>query len=392
MSRRDDWREVGGLDAIDAALPTPTAPALPWLRSLRTRAMLGMTPVVAPAVLFVPIGVALGPSFGNVLSAPVLGSLDAVVTIALAVLGIFAGLALDLRERQDRRLFVAASVEALVTMGVVAGAFLFLLPAWDLPIALPAGLLALTLGLCASVSSAGGAEESSPTHGMAVRIADLDDVVPVVVSGVVVVILGSAAPVPLWTALTWLLRTLLLGAAVGTAGWLLFERAHSQAERNLFIAGSAALIGGTSAFLGLSPLLAGLMAGLVWVWLPGHADRVVRTDLRRVQHPLIVVLLLVAGASCEASVQAVWIAAPLVLFRFTGKLMGGWLAMRVQGLVTASELGLQLTAPGLLGIAVALHLAQAVRTQAAVTLLTAVVIATLASEALSLVLRPTDDR
>jgi len=185
---------------------------------------------------------------------------------------------------------------------------------------------------------------------------------------------------------------LLLGAAVGTAGWLLFERAHSQAERNLFIAGSAALIGGTSAFLGLSPLLAGLMAGLVWVWLPGHADRVVRTDLRRVQHPLIVVLLLVAGASCEASVQAVWIAAPLVLFRFTGKLMGGWLAMRVQGLVTASELGLQLTAPGLLGIAVALHLAQAVRTQAAVTLLTAVVIATLASEALSLVLRPTDDR
>ena len=392
MSRRDDWREIGGLDAIDAALPTPTAPALPWLKPLRTRAMLGMTPVVAPAVLFVPIGVALGPSFGNVLSAPVLGYLDTVVTIALAVLGIFAGLALDLRARQDRRLFAAASVEALVTMGVVAVAFLFLLRAWELPIALPSGLLALTLGLCASVSSAGGAEEESPAHGVAVRIADLDDVVPIVVSGIAVVILGSAAPMPLWTAMTWLLRTLLLGAAVGTAGWLLFERAHSQAERNLFIAGSAALVGGTSAFLGLSPLLAGLVAGLAWVWLPGHADRVVRADLQRVQHPLIVVLLLVAGASCQASVQAIWIAAPLVLFRFTGKLMGGWLAMRVQGLVTASELGLQLVAPGLLGIAVALHLALAIRTPATVTLLTAIVIATLASEALSLLLRPAGDR
>ena len=186
-------------------------------------------------------------------------------------------------------------------------------------------------------------------------------------------------------------RTIVLGIAVGTAGWLLFERAHSQAERNVFIAGTVALIGGTSSFLSLSPLLAGLMAGLLWVWLPGQADRVVRSDLQRVQHPLIVVLLLVAGASCEFSREAVWLAGPLVLFRLTGKLMGGWLAMRVQGLVTASELGLHLIAPGLLGIAVALHLLQAVRTPGMTAVLTAVVAATLASEALALVLRPTQE-
>jgi hypothetical protein len=151
------------------------------------------------------------------------------------------------------------------------------------------------------------------------------------------------------------------------------------------------LIGGTSSFLGLSPLLAGLMAGLLWVWLPGHADRVVRVDLQRVQHPLIVVLLLVAGASCEFSRQAVWLSGPLVLVRFTGKLMGGWLATRAHGLVTASELGLHLLAPGLLGIAVALHLLQAVRTPGMTAVLTAVVVATLASEALALVLRPTEE-
>ena len=183
-------------------------------------------------------------------------------------------------------------------------------------------------------------------------------------------------------------RTIVLGLAVGTAGWLLFERAHSRAERNVFIAGTVALIGGTSSFLGLSPLLAGLMAGVLWVWLPGHADRVVRSDLQRVQHPLIVVLLLVAGASCEFSREAVWLSGPLVLFRLTGKLMGGWLAARVQGLVTASELGLQLAAPGLLGIALALHLVQVVRTPGMTAVLTAVVAATLVSEALALLLRP----
>lgn len=391
MSRHEDWREIGGTDALDAAIPPPTSSGLPWLRPLRTRAVLGMTPVVAPAVLFVPIGAALGPSFTNVLNPTALGYLDAVVAVALAVLGVFAGLALDLRGHRDRQLFTAASLEAVVTLVIVGGAFLVLLASWQIPLALPYGLVALTLGLCASVSSAGSADGMSPTHAIAVRIADLDDVLPIVVSGVAVVMLGSATAIPVWLAVGWLFRTLVLGIAVGTAGWLLFERAHSRAERNVFIAGIVALIGGTSSFLGLSPLLAGLMAGLLWVWLPGQADRVVRSDLQRVQHPLIVVLLLVAGASCELSRQAVWLAAPLVLFRLTGKLAGGWLAMRAQSLLTAGELGLHLIAPGLLGIAVALHLLQAVHTPGMTAVLTAVVIATLVSEALALVLRPAEE-
>jgi hypothetical protein len=391
MSPHEDWREVGGPDPLDAKIPPVATPGLPWLQPLRTRAVLGLTPVVAPAVLFVPIGAALGPSFANVLSPGALESLDAVVAVGLAVLGVFAGLALDLRGERSRRLFTAAGVEAVVTLLVVGGAFLVLLAAWQLPLALPGVLVALTLGLCASVSSAGGSEDASPTHAVAAGIADLDDVLPIVVSGLLVVMLGSTTPVPIWSAVGWLFRTLMLGIAVGTAGWLLFERAHSRSERNVFIAGTVALIGGTSSFLGLSPLLAGLMAGLLWVWLPGQADRVVRSDLQRVQHPLIVVLLLVAGASCEFSRQAVWLSGPLVLFRLTGKLIGGWLAMRVQGLVTAGELGLHLIAPGLLGIAVALHLLQAVRTPGMTAVLTAIVMATLASEALALVLRPTEE-
>lgn len=391
MTGHEEWREIGGADALDAAIPPPPSSGPSWLQPLRTRAVLGMAPVVAPAVLFVPIGALLGPSFTNVLNPTALGYLDGVVGVALAVLGVFAGLALDLRGQQDRRLFTAASIEALVTLVIVSSAFYLLLTSWGIPLGLPHGLVALTLGLCASVSSAGSADHGSATHAIAVRIADLDDVVPIVVSGIAVVMLGSAETVSPWVAVGWLFRTIVLGLAVATAGWLLFERAHSRAECNVFIAGTVALIGGTSSFLGLSPLLAGLMAGLLWTWMPGYADRVVRSDLQRVQHPLIVVLLLVAGASCEFSRQAVWIAGPLVLLRLTGKLAGGWLAMRSQRLVTAGEMGLHLVAPGLLGIAVALHLLQAVRTPGMTAVLTGVVAATLASEALAIVLRPSEE-
>lgn len=394
MSQRDDWREIGGLDALDAAIPPspPHSTTASWWHPLRTRAALGLAPVVAPAVVFVPIGMLLGPTVTNVLSPAALGSLEAVVGVALAVLGVFVGLALDLRARREWRLFAAAGVEAAVTILIVGGAFLILLDAWGMPISLPVGLVALTLGLCASASSAASGDDASPTHALAMRIADLDDVLPIVVSGLIIVMFGAETPMPPGVAMGWLLRTLLLGAAVGVAGWLLFERAHSRAERNVFIAGTVALLGGSATYLGVSPLLAGLVAGLLWVWLPGHADRVVRDDLQRVQHPLIVVLLLVAGASCAFSREAVWLSLPLVLFRLAGKLVGGWVATRLQGVVTADQLGTHLIPPGLLGIALALHLAQVVRTPTMAAVLTAVAIATLASEALALVLRPTDER
>jgi hypothetical protein len=388
MSPRDDWREVGGVDALDSAVTRPSAPSISWLQPLRTRAALGLAPALAPAVLFVPIGAALGPGFLNVLTPAALASLDAVVAVALAVLGVFVGLALDLRDTRDVRLFTAAGLEAAATILIVSAALWVLLHAWQVPLGLPYGLTALALGLCASASSASSIDAGTPGHAFALRIADLDDVLPVVVSGLVVVMLGASGPMPVWLATGWLFRTLMLGILMGGAGSLLFERAHSRAERNVFIAGTVALIGGTSAFLGLSPLLAGLMAGLTWVWLPGHADRVVREDLQRVQHPLIVVLLLVAGASCQFSLAVVWITGPLVLFRLSGKLVGGWLATRVQGSVTAAELGTHLIAPGLLGIAVALHLLQVIRTPGMTAVLTSVVFATLASEALALVLRP----
>src|SRR6185436_11308127 len=87
-----------------------------------------------------------------------------------------------------------------------------------------------------------------------------------------------------------------LGLVVGVIGWLLFDRAESGAERVVFVLGTLALAGGAAAYLGVSPLAAGLVAGLFWATTRGRADRIVTNDVQRVQHPLIVLLLLTAGA------------------------------------------------------------------------------------------------
>lgn len=394
MAPQADWREAGGADPIDEALGTRPGPGAldRWLRPLRTRAALGLAPAAAPALLFVPLGILLGPRALNVLSPLVLSYLDTVVSIALAMLGVFVGLALKLRAPGDRSLLAAASLEALLTIAMVAGAFWFLLLEWQMPLGFSPVVIGLALGVSAAASSAVAFDGLSHAYqAVASRIADLDDVLPIVLGGFLIAHVTAAPFTPWLTSVIDVLLTLGLGGGVGIAGWLLFERAHSRAEQNVFIAGTLALLGGTTAYLGLSPLLAGLAAGLLWNQLPGAADSVVREDLQKIQHPLIVLLLLVAGASCTYSLAAVWLCAPLVLFRLAGKFAGGWVASRLQQDVTPADLGAYLIAPGLLGIAFALNVRQVLDGGGATALLTAVVVATLASEALAFVLTPTDE-
>ncbi len=391
---RADWREAGGADPIDEALgrrPRPHA-LQRWLRPLKNRAALGLAPTAAPALVFVPLGMLLGPHALNVLSPLTLAYLDTAVSVALAVLGVFVGLAVDLKGERQRRLLGAASVEALLTVGIVAVAFWFLLSGWEMPLGLPTLLVGLALGVSASASAALWHEDApDDAHLAASRIADFDDLVPILLGGFVVVRV-TAPPGTGWLdSLAAVGITMGLGLGIGFAGTLLFERAHSRAERYVFIAGIVALLGGAAAYLALSPLLAGLAAGMLWTLTPGAADAVVREDLRRIQHPLIVLLLLVAGALCTYSLAAVWLCAPLVLFRLAGKLAGGWVASRMERELTPGDLGAHLVAPGLFGIAFMLNVRQVLEFPGATALLTAVVVGTLASEALAVVLSPSQE-
>ena len=94
-----------------------------------------------------------------------------------------------------------------------------------------------------------------------------------------------------------MLANALVGVAVGVVGLLLIERARSTAERALFVIGTLILAGGAASHLGLSPLVAGFVAGLVWQHGPGRIDEIVARDVQPYQHPLVVLLLIAAGAS-----------------------------------------------------------------------------------------------
>lgn len=390
--RLRDAPELGGRDPLDEELapgPPPVVPAR-LAQLLRTKASLGLAPVAAPAVLFVPLGMALGPLWLNILTPTVVSHLDPVVSTALAVLGVFVGFALDWRDPDTRRFLLPASLQSSVTLVVVGGAMGWLLLNWQLALGVSVGLTALVFGTCASVSAASAVEGSLDSRFRAVaRVADLDDVVPIVVGGMILASLHSGG-LGLTLALT--LETCLVGVGVGFAGWLLFERADGPAEGTVFVLGALVLVGGAAAYLSLSPLLAGLSAGLLWHHAPTKADDIVRSNVARFQHPLVAILLLIGGATVTLDRVTLWLFAPYVLFRLCGKLVGGWAAARHVPAVAAADLGAFLIPPGLLGIAFALHVGQASGLADFAPVVAAVALGTLASELLAAVVLPTEDR
>jgi hypothetical protein len=368
-----ETRELGGDDPLDLWLPEPRPRR--WSR-FRVRAAFGLRPALAPALVFIPLGALLGPSGFGVLSFQIIAHLDPVVTAALAVLGVFIGLGWGGR-RPPWLVLGAATVEAGLTMVVVAGSIWYLLAAWDAPIDGSLALAAIALGIVSSVSSAPEGERGA-SPALAVSIADLDDVMPVVLGALV---LAFAHPLGLSRALLLGGWTVAFSVLIAMAADLLFRKAD-DAERGAFLVGVLALLAGGAAYVGGSALLAGFVAGLIWSRLPASGP-VLGRYLGKLQHPLVVVLLLVIGAVVTPTMLAVWLAVPMVLFRLTGKLVAATLASRVVGNTEALPLAAALVAPGILGVAFALQFAQ-MWTAAGLTIASAAALATVVNELLGL--------
>jgi hypothetical protein len=380
-------RETGSLDPIDAGLRASAPPGR--LRAvdllLRTRAALGLEPLAAPALVFVPLGMALGPHALGIVTPSLIGRMEPVIAVALATLGVFVGMALDVRTRGRQRLFLAASVESVITMAVLGATMTFLLQRWALPTDTGLTLVAWMLAVAAAVSAAGvPGDGAAPVERVATSVADLDDAGALVAGAFVTAAIASPSA---GETLRIVLFTALVGLLAGIAGWLLFERARSEAERGVFVLGSLALLGGAADYMQCSPLLAGMVAGLSWTLLPGRADRIVRGDVGRFQHPLVLLLLVSAGALIHVTAVAVWLLAPFVVFRLAGKVIGAWAAARLLP-VTAGDLAAYLVPPGLLGIALAINFLQVSATPTALAVATAVALGTLASEAVAFVAVP----
>lgn len=345
------------------------------------RLALGLAPTPGPGLVLLLVGLALGPGGLGVLSGPVISALDPAVSVALAALGVFVGLDIRLRGPREGRLLAAASLEAATTM-LVVGAGFFIVSSLIVGVAPSSWLVAAMLGVCAAPSST-SVDRSEAPRTQTSRIGDLDDVLPIVVAGVAAVWIHSPSP---GSFASMGMQSIGIAAAVAAATWLLITQTSSESEQRVFVIGALLLLGGAAAHLSLSALAAGLLAGLCWNIAGGQAREHLARDMRYLQHPLTVPLLVVAGARLQAVPYLLTLAAIYVIIRTVAKLLGSRFAWRLAYGESAPTTGiLSLSSPGVVAIAIALNLLQAGgESEAARAVFAVVVTGSLASELLSL--------
>jgi hypothetical protein len=365
------------LDQLGAS-PARERERFPW----QTRLAISWSTGSLPAVLLLLLGTAFGPEGLALLTPGVLALIDPAVPVALAALGVVVGFDIPLRRPREGRLFAAASLESLVSGTLVAGGLLLIAPTLTGFAPPQAWVLAIAAGISASTSSS-MPSSAAATRTASLRVKDLDARLPIIAGAL---LLATANGDSVQAGLLLAAQACAVALVIAGAGWLLLDDTSSDTEQRVFGVAALLLVGGVADYLSLSALLSGVIAGAFWQVAGGAARDAIERDIGYVQHPLVVILLLVAGAQVAFSSEAAGLAVAYVLFRTAGKLLGGWVATRVSR-VALPDIGLHLTSPGIFGVAFAMNAVRAFGSDVS-PLIAIVVIGTVGSQLVSAVGQP----
>lgn len=353
-------------------------------RSGRWRGLLVWSATSAPVALLLAGGIAVGPQGMNLMSRATLTLLDPVVPVALAALGVLVGLSVSDRRTDAPRLFAAASLAAAVTVLVVSAGLAVVAVTSMSPSATGLWPLLLTGGFCAAASLTLPSGDSMEPRSVATRVIELGVLVPIVAGGLVLAKLYSGS----WGGAAVLVAQASgVTLALAAAAWLLLTGCSSETEERVFAVSGLLLVGGAAAALSLSALFGGLVAGVFWRYAGRHPRETISRDVLFVQHPLLVLVLLVAGARAEFSPTTLALGVTYVLLRVTGQLAAGGLAARVAGANALPDLAPHLLRPGVFGVGFALNAIGVLGADASM-LLAVVVAGTIGSEFVAALLPP----
>jgi hypothetical protein len=266
------------------------------------------------------------------------------------------------------RLVAASTVRTVTTIAAVGAGVLAALSYWPVSAGLPIWLPALMIGVCAAATNAAAD-------------VTVDDVLVIVAGSVIIAVAGARQDGPI------VLPVALAGISilVAFAGWLLVGQTASEGEQHVFVVGSLLLLGGAATYLSLSAVAAGLVAGIVWNLAGNVAKPRIIRDLNYFQHPLVVLLMIAAGAGATLSIDAMVLAIVFVAIRALATRAGRWAARRLIQVTATGEGGPSLISAGFVGLALALDMfRRAGAPEWAGPLLGAVAVGSFVSDAMSL--------
>ncbi len=345
---------------------------------------------------FILAGLALGPSGLGLITMETMGHrLDHFTQIALMLIAFGIGEHIELRRLGDvaRDVGYISVIQALgAFVMVLAGV---LLATWLLgdPEAMPHEriVLALLLGAVA-VATAPAAilhvvrelGARGPLTATLMAVVAVDDGIAIIIFGMAMSaahqLVGQEVGLAhaVLASLYEIVFSMVMGVATGLLIDLVLHKLHRRGE--MLTAGLALLLlcGETTRMLGLSPLLAGMMAGFIII---NRAERDVRLfrALNAFEPPIYVLFFTLAGAHLDLSALrlAGWIGLVYFVARIIGKYFGTWLGGRLSGApaMVRNYLGLALIPQAGVAIGLVFMISSDARLAAWTTVITPVVLA-----------------
>ncbi|MCZ7682816.1 MAG: cation:proton antiporter [Sandaracinaceae bacterium] len=307
--------------------------------------VLGISQVVTAGFPFFALGaIAHLPRVG-LLPDTVLTDLTPLLELGLGWIGLLAGLQFDVRvaDTWPKGTANLTGVLTFVPFAIIAAAIGVLLYVMAIPINTERLLRDAAMFGAAGCLAAPTASALLATTGLSERAAHVVRSVAVVddAAGVALLALLSAFYRPEdgqvgWAlpGIGWLFVTLGMGVTLGALMYGLLRVARTQAESTALVLGSIALAAGIATVFSVSPIVTCFMAGIVLANLPGAHQRTVRAPLLRLERPIYLVFLFVAGALWRFDAWEGWLLLPaFVLARLLGRMLAARVA-QTRGLLS----------------------------------------------------------
>ena len=324
--------------------------------------------IIASGLIFLFIGLALGPQGLGFITEEVTNKLSSVVTIGLFWIGFLFGINFkgkDLK-RLRRPVYMFAVGQSVFTFAVV---FItgFLLIRYAQPSVGVFGAVAASITLAACASGTGQAtllrlrtdrSFRGATAQVATVTATLDDLPAVLAAGMLTFFWHTtAAGQTSLAGLGWMLVALSVSLFGAWAMRLLVVRSPNDKVLFLTVLGCMSVGGGLAAYLHLSPIFIGFVMGVILVNITIRNDRLFDI-LHRSEATLYILFLLLVGSMMRVdSVALIWLVALYVALRAAAKIIGVMLFRyhEENGMDASPLTGLALLSQGGMAVAIAFH-------------------------------------
>ena len=280
--------------------------------------------------LLIIFGVAAGPSGFDWLPKALQSWYEFLASAALTMVAFLLGGKLSLAMlRSNGKAIFSVSLSVVILTALLVGIGL-------IAIGTPVVLALLLAGIATATAPAATqdvvrqARASGPFTDTLLGVVAVDDAWGLVVFSVLLVIAksiaGDGASAIVWHGLMELGGSLAIGAAVGLPAAYLTGRLRPGEPIQTEALGLVFLCAGLAIWLGVSFLLAGMVAGAIVVNLAKHHNRPFH-EIEHIEWPFMIFFFVLAGASLhlESLYGIGLIGAVYIVLRTVARLVGGWL-------------------------------------------------------------------